>query len=301
MAEDLLKELTQKISEMTIPNTGASVSAVSLKLPDFWTRSPEVWFAKVEAQFNTKQITSDQTKYDYVISALDVSVAEEVQNILLNPPAEDKFVKLKEALLATFGKSQSERDAELLSLNGLGDRRPTALLRKIENLNNDPKTLKRALFLANLPPTMRPILAAQNIPEMDKLAEAADRIWEVNHGQVLTNISSVNSPDLLGASNEAQPDVEVDAMQHASPFAFKGQRGFRKTTYRYQNDRRQNRPAVSQSPKQQTTNNASSHNPSSGTQAHICHFHRKFGMKAFKCEGNCTFSSLVSGNAHSPR
>ena len=81
MAEDLLKELTQKISEMT--NTGASVSAVSLKLPDFWIRSPEVWFAKVEAQFNTKQITNDQTKYDYVISALDVSVAEEVQNILL--------------------------------------------------------------------------------------------------------------------------------------------------------------------------------------------------------------------------
>ena len=135
-----------------------------------------MWFAKIEAQFGTRQITSDQTEYDYVIATLDVSVAEEVQNILLHPPKEDKYVALKSTLLKTFGKSQAERDSELLNLNGLGDRRPTALLRKIENLNNDPQTLKRALFLANLPSSIRPILPAQNISDIDKLAEDADRI-----------------------------------------------------------------------------------------------------------------------------
>ena len=124
---------------------------MSIKLPEFWTKSPEVWFARVEAQFGTKGITQDHTKYDYIVSALDVNTAEEVQSVLINPPAENKYNTLKKALIKTFGKSQAQKDAELLNLNGLGDKRPTALLRKINAHNDNPQTLKRALFLAKLP------------------------------------------------------------------------------------------------------------------------------------------------------
>ncbi|GFO04399.1 Gag-Pol polyprotein [Plakobranchus ocellatus] len=71
----LLAALTSQLQSMTVqPN----ISAVSLKLPEFWTTSPEVWFARVEAQFGTKNISTDQTKYDYVVSALDVKTAEEI-------------------------------------------------------------------------------------------------------------------------------------------------------------------------------------------------------------------------------
>lgn len=151
---------------------------VTLKLPEFWTKSPEVWFARVESQFNTKGITQDQTRYDYVVSSLDINTAEEIQSILINPPPTDKYKNLKTTLIKTFGKSQTQKDTELLNLNGLGDKRPTALLRKINALNNDPQTLKRAIFLLNLPIPIRNILAGQNIPDIDDLAEAADRIWE---------------------------------------------------------------------------------------------------------------------------
>ena len=154
------------------------VNAVSIKLPEFWTKSPEVWFARIESQFATKSIHQDQTKYDYVVSTLDINTAEEVQSILTNPPTHEKYNALKTALIKTFGKSQAQKDAELLNLNGLGDKRPTALLRKINALNDDPQTLKRALFLANLPSDIRSILAGHNIADTDALAEAADRIWE---------------------------------------------------------------------------------------------------------------------------
>ena len=154
------------------------VSAVSLKLPEFWINSPEVWFARVEAQFGTKNITEDQTKYDYTVSALDFRTAEEIQGLLINPPDKNKYIAIKTALIKAFGKSQAQKDSELLNLGGLGDRRPTALLRKINALNDDPITLKRALFLLNLPTDIRSILAGQDFPDIDKMAEAADRVWE---------------------------------------------------------------------------------------------------------------------------
>ena len=186
----LLAALTSQLQSMTVqPN----ISAVSLKLPEFWTTSPEVWFARVEAQFGTKNISTDQTKYDYVVSALDVKTAEEVQDVLVNPPDANKYSVLKRALLKAFGKSQAQRDYELLNLNGLGDRRPTALLRKINALNDDPQSLKRALFLSNLPADIRSILAGQDFGDIQKLAEAADRIWETRDASVQQVIHTADS------------------------------------------------------------------------------------------------------------
>ncbi|RUS68706.1 hypothetical protein EGW08_023533 [Elysia chlorotica] len=173
-AQALIDALTSHLQSVA----PSSINAVSIKLPEFWTTSPEVWFARVEVQFGTKNITADQTKYDYVVSALDITTAEEVQDVLVHPPDYDKYSALKKALLKAFGKSQTQRDSELLNLNGLGDRKPSALLRKINALNDDPQTLKRALFLSNLPHDVGSILAGQEFDDMDTLAEAADRVWE---------------------------------------------------------------------------------------------------------------------------
>ena len=137
-ARILTNLVTQMQALATVSQPANEVHAVSVKLPEFWMKSPEVWFARVESQFGTKGITQDQTKYDHVVSALDINTADEVQSVLLNPPAMNKYDTLKRALIKTFGKSQAQKDAELLNLNGLGDRRPTALMRKINALNDDP-------------------------------------------------------------------------------------------------------------------------------------------------------------------
>ena len=158
----------------------SQLNAMSIKLSEFWFTAPEVWFARTEAQFSTKTITQDQTKFDYVVSALDIKSAEEVQGFLINPPETEKYTNLKKNLINAFGKSQTQRDSELLNLIGLGDRKPTALLRKINSLNDDPATLKRGLFLSSIPPDVRRILAGQEFQDMKTLAEAADRIWEAH-------------------------------------------------------------------------------------------------------------------------
>ena len=51
----------------------APVNATAAKLTQFWQGNPEVWFRQIESVFMTRKpaITTQQTKFDYVIQALD--------------------------------------------------------------------------------------------------------------------------------------------------------------------------------------------------------------------------------------
>lgn len=179
-----------------------SINAVSLKLPEFWPTDPELWFTRIEAQFAIRNISSDDTKFNYVVGTLDNNTATEVKPLLIAPPSESKYESVKAALISAFGKSQLQKDAELLSIAGMGDMKPTSLLRKLQSLNNDADTLRRAFFLAQLPSDVRVALAAQNIDDIQELAKAADRVIEMK--QFCTNKSDDH-------------DIHVSQIQRRSP------------------------------------------------------------------------------------
>jgi hypothetical protein len=168
-----------------------TVNATAVRLPAFWSGNPQVWFTQVESVFSTRnpQITLQQTKFNYVIQALDNASADRVQNIILNPP-DNPYDALKQALERAFSKTQPEKDQELLNLNGLGDKKPSELLQHMRNLNVDPKTLFKALFLAQLPSEVRRILASSEKTEIEDLALQADRITEASR---LTNELQANA------------------------------------------------------------------------------------------------------------
>ncbi len=90
------------------PAAPATIAAVALKLPTFWTAQPEVWFAQTEGQFATHDptIVADLTKYNYVVAALNKATAAEVKALLLHLPATQKYNTLKAALIKAYGKSQ---------------------------------------------------------------------------------------------------------------------------------------------------------------------------------------------------
>ena len=111
-----------------------AVHTVSLKLPPFWQEDPALWFHQVEAQIATKDITQQLTKYHYIVGSLAPETAREVRDVIVTIPATNPFDILKECLISGTSLTESERMQKLLSLEPLGDQKPSQLLRRIEQL-----------------------------------------------------------------------------------------------------------------------------------------------------------------------
>lgn len=156
-----------------------SENAVSLKLPAFWTSQPEVWFAQAEAQFNLRGVTASDTKYFYVLAALDQETATRLLDFISHPPEEYKYEAFKERLLATFGLSRRERASRLLHFRPLGDSKPSALMDEMLGLLGDhpPCLLFEQLFLERLPEDIRIQLVDFKFDDLRQLAQRADALW----------------------------------------------------------------------------------------------------------------------------
>ncbi|BHF83240.1 hypothetical protein SprV_0802638200 [Sparganum proliferum] len=151
-------------------------------LPSVWLGDIALWLLTVESRFALRQITREDTKFHYVVAALPMDIATDLRDIIDCPPIEAPYTALKEALLSRISLSTQKRLQRLISEEDLGDRKPTQLLRRLEQLADGQKldaTMFKQLFLQRLPPSVQAILAP-NIPfsTVQTLAETADRILE---------------------------------------------------------------------------------------------------------------------------
>lgn len=99
-------------SSLPIPTP---VSAITLKLPPYWPSDPTVWFAQVEAQFATRNIKNQKTKFQYVESTLQPEIAQEIRDIIISPPTENPYEVLKSELVKRTSVSEQRRLQQLLT------------------------------------------------------------------------------------------------------------------------------------------------------------------------------------------
>lgn len=236
-------------------------ASVSIKLPPFWTRQPEAWFSTIEAQFCIKGVSSEQTKFNYLVAALPQEVSERVLENLRRPDRTEPYSILRSRLLSIYSLSEYQRAEQLLQLPQIGGQKPSELLDSMFSLlpeDQEPDFLFTTLFLRALPVDIRSHLVHLPLNNPRAMSSIADALWAAR-----------GSPPVSFQQCELQHTDAGDGV-YAMP--------------------NQRRP-------QQQPRPHSTRNPSSSQR--LCFYHHKFGNRANKCNEPCSWQ--VSGNGRSSR
>jgi hypothetical protein len=132
----------------------AEISRVDVRFPQFWAERPAVWFAQAEAQFSLAGISSEKTKFHYVIYQLDQRYAAEVEDIITSSPQQDSYSKLKlrTELLKRLSLSRGQRTHRILRLEEIDDCKPSQFLMHVRSLAPDlPDYFLRTICTSRLP------------------------------------------------------------------------------------------------------------------------------------------------------
>lgn len=174
------------------PTTTHFVDRVSVKIPPFWTDKPEIWFYQVEAQFQLSNVTAENTKFNYLVSQLDLKVVENIWDIATSEDP-NKYTLAKNRLLKIFKESEEKQLKKLVSEIELGTLKPSQLLLKMKALagTDISEKLLKTFWLDKLPPQIRGILSISD-GNLDKLSEIGDRIWEMS--STPTQVNAISQP-----------------------------------------------------------------------------------------------------------
>ncbi|GBN45796.1 hypothetical protein AVEN_162358-1, partial [Araneus ventricosus] len=76
----------------------------------------------------------DSTKYHTVVASVETEILSQVSDIITSPPNNDMYKTLKDRLINIFSDSEERRLKKLLQDVELGDKRPSTLLREMQDL-----------------------------------------------------------------------------------------------------------------------------------------------------------------------
>lgn len=246
------------------------------RIPEFWVEMPRLWFAQFES-IMLPQKQGDSCKFHLVISKLGRETIQQVGDLLLNPPDEQKYDTLKQRLLSMYEESAERQFQKLIGEMELGDQKPSQLLRKMTELARNAKVADstlHSLWLQRLPGAVRAVLTVSQDQKLDNLAAIADKIMEnIRFNEVSEVAVNNNFPmnELLAQINKLSLEVAELRSSRSGP-----RRGERRYQPRFRS-RSRSRPG---------TTRKQSNDPN-----WLCFYHYRYRSQAKKCEQPCAWKA----------
>jgi hypothetical protein len=205
----MFQRLALQASTAEMPS---AVNHIAVKLPEFWTKEPELLFMQAEMTFRHAKITCSLTKYDYVLQRLPMDVLVSVKELarrVRTGEIDDPYEQLERKLTASYQRSPWQLTFDLLDMLDLGDRRPSVLMdTMLASLPDDcrPDRLFLVLFLRRLPPDIHDQLVAQDLQEPATMAAVADRIYDARpQGGPVHAVQQIADSDRAEGSRPPSP------------------------------------------------------------------------------------------------
>lgn len=247
------------------------LAAVSLssKIPDFWSDQPRVWFIRTEAILAPQKM-GDESKFNIVVSKLGKDVIQQVTDLLVDPPATNKYDALRSRLLIIYEESENRQIQKLIGEMELGDQKPSQLLRRMKDLARSkiPDETLRILWQGHLPSAARAVLTVSEIKDMDKLADIADRIIESTRPAQVSSVAQASVSNNKILAEIAKINARLNNLD----------RGRSNQRASYENQRSASRP---RSP------SAQGRSPKSPDW--LCFYHFRYRTRANKCVKPCAW------------
>ena len=272
LLQEQLLATKQEATDSEAPKEEQTISAVSVKLPDFWPADLALWFARAESMFNMRGVKDQRTKFDHVAFALSNEFATEVRDILMGPRKHHPYDNLKGELIRRLQSSEQKRLRQLLTEEELADRKPSQLLRRMQQLvgtNKLDEALLKELFMGRLPAGVKLVLAAapQDM-SLDAQASMADRVIEATS----TSVHAVSEP--------SPPSATITVLeQKVAALAIAVEKLTKQAHYsRGRSSHRASSRPQSSSPAREST----------AGHSELCYYHRKFCNAAYSCRPPCS-------------
>lgn len=253
------------------------ISRISVRPPPFWRENPALWFKQLESQFITNGIKVSDTKFHIAVSALDTSIISQVSDVVMNPPQNGKYERLKQQLQDRFADSEEQRFRKLLGKLDLGDKKPSHLWREMRELaGNDHfnEQVLKTLWMQRLPTQCQAILSAEDGP-IDRLLTLADRIHEIYGAREVNALSTQSNRSV--AVNQTHTPEQSALTQLCEQVSLLTKQVASLTT-----TNKPNLPHRNRSRSRSRTNTTNKPN---------CWYHHRFGKDAKKCISPCEFKA----------
>lgn len=252
---------------------GGRINEVKVAFPTMHNlKNIELWFAQIRSWFELNRLTADNTKFNMVVAHLRQEVAEQVEEIIRNPPVANKFEALRTAIVARFADSERERVQKLIGTLTLGDKKPSTLLQEMRRVNvGNDDTLLKNLWIQRLPvEAQMTVSIAQG--DLQQVAQLADTLLETlrfnqtkSYGALVNQVSS----SVGGSSSESRLEQKMDELIKVIAAI---------QTSNRDNQRRSRSKSRGPGPRGRSS--------SPPANANLCWYHYNYGAKATKCGKN---------------